>query len=55
MKITIECDKDARTLTIRDTGIGMTRDEIVENLGTIAHSGAAEFLKKLQARRNQPM
>ena len=49
LKITIECDKDARTLTIRDTGIGMTRDEIVENLGTIAHSGAAEFLKKLQA------
>ena len=49
LKITIECDTDARTLTIRDTGIGMTRDEIVENLGTIAHSGAAEFLKKLQA------
>jgi molecular chaperone HtpG len=48
LKITIECDQDARTLTIRDTGIGMTRDEIVENLGTIAHSGAAEFLKKLQ-------
>lgn len=51
LKITIECDKDARTLTIRDTGIGMTRDEIVENLGTIAHSGAAEFLKKLQAEK----
>ena len=49
LKITIECDKEARTLTIRDTGIGMTRDEIVENLGTIAHSGAAEFLKRLQA------
>ena len=51
LKITIECDKDAHTLTIRDTGIGMTRDEIVENLGTIAHSGAAEFLKKLQAEK----
>ncbi len=51
LKITIECDKDARTLTIRDTGVGMTRDEIVENLGTIAHSGAAEFLKKLQAEK----
>jgi molecular chaperone HtpG len=49
LKIVIECDKDNRTLTIRDTGIGMTRDEIVENLGTIAHSGAAEFLKKLQS------
>src|SRR5512139_3994185 len=51
LKITIECDQDQRTLTIRDTGIGMTRDEIVENLGTIAHSGAAEFLKKLQAEK----
>ncbi len=51
LKITIACDADARTLTIRDTGIGMTRDEIVENLGTIAHSGAAEFLKKLQAEK----
>src|SRR5512139_3327608 len=51
LKITLECDQDARTLTIRDTGIGMTRDEIVENLGTIAHSGAAEFLKKLQAEK----
>ncbi len=51
LKITLEGDKDARTLTIRDTGVGMTRDEIVENLGTIAHSGAAEFLKKLQAEK----
>ena len=51
LKITIECDKDKRTLMIRDTGIGMTRDEIVENLGTIAHSGVAEFLKKLQAEK----
>ncbi len=51
LKIVIECDKDHRTLTIRDTGIGMTRDEIVENLGTIAHSGAAEFLKRLQAEK----
>jgi molecular chaperone HtpG len=51
LKITIECDKDNRKLIIRDTGIGMTRDEIVENLGTIAHSGAAEFLKKLQTEK----
>src|SRR5512136_119697 len=51
LKITIGCDQDARTLTIRDSGIGMTRDEIVENLGTIAHSGAAEFLKRLQVEK----
>jgi molecular chaperone HtpG len=51
LKITLEGDATARTLTIRDTGVGMTRDEIVENLGTIAHSGAAEFLKKLQAEK----
>lgn len=51
LAIRIDCDQDAKTLTIRDTGIGMTRDEIVENLGTIAHSGAAEFLKKLQSEK----
>ena len=51
LAIRVDCDQDAKTLTIRDTGIGMTRDEIVENLGTIAHSGAAEFLKKLQSEK----
>src|SRR5512137_256118 len=51
LKITVECDKDNRKLIIRDTGIGMTRDEIVENLGTIAHSGAAEFLMKMKAEK----
>ncbi len=49
LKIVVECDKDAKTITVRDTGIGLTRDEMVENLGTIAHSGAAEFMKRLQA------
>jgi molecular chaperone HtpG len=38
-------DKDARTLTIEDTGIGMTRDEIIEDLGTIAQSGARNFIE----------
>ena len=38
-------DDDARTLTIEDNGIGMTRDEVVQNLGTIARSGTLEFLK----------
>ena len=45
LNIHIKADKDARTLTIQDTGIGMTRDEIIENLGTIAQSGARKFLE----------
>ncbi|MCK5875419.1 MAG: molecular chaperone HtpG [Alcanivoracaceae bacterium] len=47
LSIHIEADKDAGTLTIRDNGIGMNRDEVVANLGTIAKSGTAEFLKNL--------
>lgn len=46
--IWIETDEDARTLTIRDTGIGMNEEEIVQGLGTIAHSGAKEFLKAME-------
>ena len=45
--IWIEPDEDNRVLTIRDNGIGMTHDELVQNLGTIAHSGSLEYLKKL--------
>lgn len=48
LAIRLTADKDAHTLTLRDTGIGMTREELVENLGTIAHSGAADFLQSLQ-------
>jgi molecular chaperone HtpG len=43
--IRVSADKDARMITIRDTGIGMTRDEVIENLGTIAQSGARKFLE----------
>ena len=43
--IRISVDKDAKTIMIRDTGIGMTRDEVIENLGTIAQSGARKFLE----------
>lgn len=43
--IAITLDDEARTLTIEDNGIGMTRDEVVQNLGTIARSGSLEFLK----------
>lgn len=48
LKITIEPDSENNVLTIRDNGIGMTRDELVQNLGTIAHSGSLEFLQKLR-------
>ncbi len=47
LKVRIEFDKEARTLTIADNGIGMSRDEVIENLGTIAKSGTAEFLQHL--------
>ena len=47
LKIRISFDKDAKTLTISDNGIGMSRDEVVDNLGTIAKSGTAQFMQKL--------
>ena len=43
--VRITADKEKRLLTIEDTGIGMTRDEIIENLGTIAQSGARKFME----------
>ncbi|HEU4746794.1 MAG TPA: molecular chaperone HtpG, partial [Anaerolineales bacterium] len=45
LAIRIKVDKDGRMLTIQDTGIGMTKDEVIENLGTIAQSGARKFLE----------
>ncbi|GMG87440.1 molecular chaperone HtpG [Biformimicrobium ophioploci] len=47
LKIRIEFDKEAGTLTIADNGIGMSRDEVIENLGTIARSGTGKFLEQL--------
>ena len=47
LRIRISFDKEANTLTIDDNGIGMSKDEVVTNLGTIAKSGTAQFLEKL--------
>nr|MBV6630800.1 molecular chaperone HtpG [Oceanococcus sp. HetDA_MAG_MS8] len=47
LKVEIEADKDAGTLTIRDNGIGMSHDELMENLGTIARSGTKKYLEAL--------
>ena len=47
LKIKVSFDKAARTVTISDNGIGMSRDEVISNLGTIARSGTKEFFSKL--------
>ncbi len=46
-EILVEADKDARTITIKDNGVGMTKEELEEHLGTIAKSGSKEFLEKV--------
>jgi len=47
-EIKVEIDKEAKTLTITDNGIGMTEDEIHKHIGTIAKSGTKEFMEKLE-------
>lgn len=54
LRITITPNKDDRTLTIQDNGIGMTRDELVNNLGMIARSGSLEFLRNAQKTGETP-
>ncbi|KUG24905.1 chaperone protein htpg [hydrocarbon metagenome] len=53
LEIKINFDDKKNTLTISDTGIGMTREEIIENIGTIAKSGSAEFIKTLVESKEQ--
>lgn len=52
LAIVIEADKDARTLRISDTGIGMSRDEVIDLIGTLAKSGTLEFLKMQKDRKD---
>ncbi|MBJ2350540.1 MULTISPECIES: molecular chaperone HtpG [Pseudomonas] len=47
LKIRVSFDKDAKTVTLEDNGIGMSRDEVITHLGTIAKSGTADFMKNL--------
>lgn len=47
LRIEVEYDPEARTVTLRDSGIGMSREEVVENIGTIARSGTKRFLESL--------
>ncbi|MBT8099991.1 MAG: molecular chaperone HtpG [Gammaproteobacteria bacterium] len=47
LKIDIRVDKESKTLSVSDNGIGMSRDELIANLGTIARSGTAEFLNQM--------
>ncbi|MGW3074026.1 molecular chaperone HtpG [Kitasatospora sp. NPDC001132] len=48
LHITLDVDRDARTLTVRDNGIGMTREDVVDLIGTIAKSGTASLLAKIK-------
>jgi heat shock protein beta len=48
LEIKLDYDEEAHTLTIRDTGIGMSHDEMVENLGTVARSGTTKFLQAMK-------
>ena len=48
LQIKIELDDKKKTFSIEDTGIGMTKDELINEIGTVAHSGTLEFLQQVQ-------
>ena len=48
LAVRVEIDSEAKTITVSDSGIGMTREELIENLGTIAHSGVGAFMQNLK-------
>src|SRR3954468_5559996 len=51
LKITVSTDDQAKTITFTDAGVGLTHSELIENLGTIAHSGSKAFLEQLKANK----
>jgi molecular chaperone HtpG len=55
LRIGLETDKRRRSLTVHDNGIGMTKEEMVQNLGTIARSGTQEFLRLMKDRKDQSL
>jgi molecular chaperone HtpG len=53
LEVRLECDETQGRLTVSDTGVGMTREELIENIGTIARSGTAQFLRDLSAEKRK--
>lgn len=53
LRVRVSCDREARTITIADNGIGMSRQEVADNIGTIARSGTRHFLEALAADQSQ--
>jgi molecular chaperone HtpG len=53
LKIDIKIDKEKKMIVVEDTGIGMTRKELIDNIGTVAHSGTMEFLKKVSKKMKE--
>lgn len=50
LEVRLFCDEKNRTITIQDTGIGMTKEEMISNLGTIARSGTRRFMQEMESK-----